>query len=190
MGDRPGIEPERSELSVADTGSDILRESGFTLTAGKASTMEARPGIEPERSELSVADTGSDILRESDSIFVAEDALTMEARPGIEPGYAALQAAASPLCHLAGSAPGRPSGAGPDKEKPRPLGRGFGCLWSGKRDSNSRPQPWQGCALPLSYSRPSRADIVGEPVQVSRPETSRPAQDYRSMRKRGHAWRR
>ena len=24
---------------------------------------------------------------------------------------------------------------------------------SGKRDSNPRPQPWQGCALPLSYSR-------------------------------------
>ena len=21
-------------------------------------------------------------------------------------------------------------------------------MWSGKRDSNSRPQPWQGCALP------------------------------------------
>ncbi len=21
-------------------------------------------------------------------------------------------------------------------------------IWSGKRDSNSRPQPWQGCALP------------------------------------------
>ncbi len=26
-------------------------------------------------------------------------------------------------------------------------------LWSGKRDSNSRLQPWQGCALPLNYSR-------------------------------------
>ena len=26
-------------------------------------------------------------------------------------------------------------------------------VWSGKRGSNSRPQPWQGCALPLSYSR-------------------------------------
>ena len=26
-------------------------------------------------------------------------------------------------------------------------------IWSGKGDSNSRPQPWQGCALPLSYSR-------------------------------------
>ena len=26
--------------------------------------------------------------------------------------------------------------------------------WSGRRDSNPRPQPWQGCALPLSYARP------------------------------------
>ena len=25
--------------------------------------------------------------------------------------------------------------------------------WSGKRDLNSRPSPWQGDALPLSYSR-------------------------------------
>ena len=24
----------------------------------------------------------------------------------------------------------------------------FSKTWSGKRDSNSRPQPWQGCALP------------------------------------------
>ena len=36
------------------------------------------------------------------------------------------------------------------------LGAGFRAArlaWSGKRDSNPRPQPWQGCALPLSYSR-------------------------------------
>ena len=26
-------------------------------------------------------------------------------------------------------------------------------LWSGRRDLNPRPQPWQGCALPLSYFR-------------------------------------
>lgn len=26
-------------------------------------------------------------------------------------------------------------------------------LWSGKRGSNPRPRPWQGRALPLSYSR-------------------------------------
>src|SRR5271154_7180695 len=25
--------------------------------------------------------------------------------------------------------------------------------WSGRRDLNSRPSPWQGDALPLSYSR-------------------------------------
>ncbi len=24
---------------------------------------------------------------------------------------------------------------------------------SGRRDLNPRPQPWQGCALPLSYTR-------------------------------------
>jgi hypothetical protein len=28
--------------------------------------------------------------------------------------------------------------------------------WSGRRDSNPRPQPWQGCALPLSYARAPR----------------------------------
>ena len=28
--------------------------------------------------------------------------------------------------------------------------------WSGRRDSNPRPQPWQGCALPLSYARSER----------------------------------
>jgi hypothetical protein len=26
-------------------------------------------------------------------------------------------------------------------------------IWSGRRDLNPRPQPWQGCALPLSYTR-------------------------------------
>ena len=26
-------------------------------------------------------------------------------------------------------------------------------LWSGRRDSNPRPQPWQGCILPLNYFR-------------------------------------
>ena len=28
-----------------------------------------------------------------------------------------------------------------------------GATWSGRRDLNSRPSPWQGDALPLSYSR-------------------------------------
>ena len=34
------------------------------------------------------------------------------------------------------------------EKKTSSLKRGTRRLWSGKRDSNSRPQPWQGCALP------------------------------------------
>ena len=30
---------------------------------------------------------------------------------------------------------------------------GYVAIWSGKRGSNSRPPPWQGGALPLSYFR-------------------------------------
>ena len=30
---------------------------------------------------------------------------------------------------------------------------GYVALWSGRRDLNPRLQPWQGCTLPLSYSR-------------------------------------
>ena len=37
--------------------------------------------------------------------------------------------------------------------QPYQLGDGSIHKWSGRRDSNPRPQPWQGCALPLSYSR-------------------------------------
>jgi hypothetical protein len=38
-------------------------------------------------------------------------------------------------------------------------------VWSGRRDSNPRPQPWQGCALPLSYTRirDSRAVLAARP---------------------------
>ncbi len=31
--------------------------------------------------------------------------------------------------------------------------------WSGRRDLNPRLQPWQGCTLPLSYSRVLRTDV-------------------------------
>src|SRR2546428_2546640 len=63
--------------------------------------------------------------------------------------------------------------------------------WSGKRDLNPRPSPWQGDALPLSYSRPDRrrsgiirasrekrqgAVTVREALPGNRPD--------------GHAWRR
>src|SRR6059036_2923228 len=57
--------------------------------------------------------------------------------------------------------------------------------WSGKRDSNPRLQPWQGCTLPLSYSRqiapkPERPrEYTGRIARLSRsrqpePQAQRP----------------
>ena len=39
------------------------------------------------------------------------------------------------------------------EKKPRLVPRLY--VWSGKRDSNSRPQPWQGCALPAELFPPT-----------------------------------
>ncbi len=53
----------------------------------------------------------------------------------------------------------------------------IGSLWSGKRDSNSRPQPWQGCALPtelfphiLVYVPTTRIELAR--LSTLAPETS------------------
>ena len=43
-------------------------------------------------------------------------------------------------------------------------------FWSGRRDSNPRPQPWQGCALPLSYARSAASRVcplAGEARQLA-----------------------
>ena len=61
----------------------------------------------------------------------------MEAAPGFEPGIKDLQSSALPLGYAA-----------------------LNKKWSGRRDLNPRPQPWQGCALPLSYFRLSSRVIV------------------------------
>ena len=59
------------------------------------------------------------------------------------------------------------------KAKRLPFGRRLnrciplGGKWSGRGDSNARPQPWQGCALPLSYARAPRRWPVGRP-RISR----------------------
>src|SRR5208283_4821636 len=77
---------------------------------------------------------------------------SLEARGGIEPphkGFADLslttwvprlgRAAFNTFCN----APNHPSQPGWRRRTE----------WSGRRDLNSRPSPWQGDALPLSYSR-------------------------------------
>jgi hypothetical protein len=54
----------------------------------------------------------------------------------------------------------------------------FGRFWSGRRGSNPRPRPWQGRALPLSYTRirvwrRSRADN-GRAMPNAAPECNSP----------------
>ena len=41
-------------------------------------------------------------------------------------------------------------------------------FWSGRRDLNPRLQPWQGCTLPLSYSRSKKAKLrfPSKPVKL------------------------
>ena len=68
-------------------------------------------------------------------------------------------------------------GGGPSGKRRRAGSRRAGRLaknglgWSGKRDLNPRPQPWQGCALPLSYSRSQLRRILAgrEAVKVGQP---------------------
>src|SRR5574337_70774 len=38
----------------------------------------------------------------------------------------------------------------------------FSCIWSGRRVSNSRPQPWQGCALPTELLPHSKPGIIAK----------------------------
>src|ERR1700685_1526335 len=65
--------------------------------------------------------------------------------------------------------------------------RGASKNWSGRRGSNSRPQPWQGCALPTElFPRLSRPAIVGP----YRRESSRGPYSSALPRSSGHAMRR
>ena len=50
-------------------------------------------------------------------------------------------------------------------------------IWSGKRVSNSRPQPWQGCALPTElFPRRSRIIPSGADLSMPRRRRQRPRQ--------------
>jgi hypothetical protein len=50
-----------------------------------------------------------------------------------------------------------------------------GFVWSGRRDSNPRPRPWQGRALPLSYTR------IRTPVAPWRPDHRAPMPKGRKL---------
>ncbi len=75
---------------------------------------------------------------------------SLEAAAGFEPAHKGF--ADLPLSHL--GTPPRNHREAKNSLTP-PLHNSFHLFlkWSGRRDSNPRPQPWQGCALPLSYAR-------------------------------------
>ena len=60
-----------------------------------------------------------------------------------------------------------PEEAGDNKQKSRRCGISEKAFWSGRRDLNPRLQPWQGCTLPLSYSRSTGKDMYPLPLVLS-----------------------
>ena len=74
--------------------------------------------------------------------------------PDLNWGIKVLQTSALPLGYAAVWSGKRGSNSRPSpwQGDALPLSY-FRMIWSGKRGSNSRPSPWQGDALPLSYSR-------------------------------------
>ena len=75
-----------------------------------------------------------------------------EVETGFEPVYTALQAVASPLGH--------------STERPRPVS--LRTSPSGRRDSNPRPSPWQGDALPAALRPHATEDPRGASANHSR----------------------
>src|SRR5665647_810399 len=78
----------------------------------------------------------------------------------------------------------------PENEKPA-LQRAFVRLchfeeiWSGRRDSNPRPRPWQGRALPLSYTRireigGDHSPATGRAMPNALPECNSPREAFES----------
>src|SRR5690606_20514087 len=52
-------------------------------------------------------------------------------------------------------------------EKPESTLRRLRRSWSGRRDSNPRPSPWQGDVLPLNYFRSTQFVLCHGPLTVS-----------------------
>src|SRR5258705_6838221 len=63
--------------------------------------------------------------------------------------------------------------------------------WSGRRGSNPRPRPWQGRALPLSYTRIREiggdlSPAMGRAMPNAARECNRPRGDREQARSTGH----
>jgi hypothetical protein len=106
-------------------------------------------GFEPVTSSVSGKRATTALIARAARWFRA-----IEVETGFEPVWTDLQSVASPLGHST------------LVSLPRPAP-----LQSGRRDSNPRPSPWQGDALPLSHVRvPTRSAYPEVPQNLSRSE--------------------
>ena len=90
---------------------------------------------------------------------VKRDAVQLLDRAWAQPAAAnsaAVTPASAPQGHMWGTWRASDQAA---KKNPRQPERLPGARWSGKTDLNRRPSPWQGDALPLSYSRKKIHDL-------------------------------
>ena len=121
-----------------------------------------------EHRASSIEHRASSIEHPASSILCCGEGRIWRRRPDSNRGIRALQAPALPLGHVAWEADIRAladEGQGVtrtlrhDVVAPHPEMKSPACsraesmIWSGRRDLNPRRQPWQGCTLPLSYSR-------------------------------------
>ncbi len=111
--------------------------------------MAPEVGLEPTTKRLTAARSTTELLGSA-----------MAAEPGFEPG---LEDSKSPVLPLHNSALCRRSDSNRHGGRPPTVFETVASTcsatsaylsnWSGRRDSNSRPSPWQGDALPLSHFR-------------------------------------
>src|SRR5256885_4833479 len=132
--------PGDANMTTYDTFPDAFRprnaEASETVEGGGGGRIRTCTSFRTEPFKGSTAAVTS---RPRGSDCIAPE--KMEAAAGFEPAHNGF--AVRSLNHL-----GTPPCA---REK----------CWSGKRDSNPRPRPWQGRALPLSYSRvPADSDCT------------------------------
>ena len=61
-------------------------------------------------------------------------------------------------------------------------------VWSGKRDSNSRPQPWQGCALPTELFPHLSVKLYNDKSNFEAKQTRWPENLKHTKTKKGKRW--
>ncbi len=172
--DDTGIEPVTSSVSGKRSPAELIVRAG---TASGRRDSNPRPSPwQGDALPLSHFRAISEVSL-GDAFFTLADQTGCPCHPpevetGFEPVYAALQAAASPLGHSTRIVRRQHTRCPPTNP-------------SGRRDSNPRPSPWQGDALPLSHFRVLPGELPATRKTLS-PSGPCPCNDERGPRRIGN----